>query len=756
MSNKLQIRLNFYDRPFNTLPIPNYDGIYRMAGEASSAASPSPPPLYTTDKRLWNNIISDLDNDILLLYHVDRYTVAELSNVRDTVTYYIVDIINRITYDTGFPWLPSEWKSWLIYFPRLLIHTIYLPLEFDDATVMEKIMKYLMYATTAATYNNNNNNNTTPGPIISTGQNALISFFNYYCLHVYLNTENIDTSSLNLTELKRLFNPKYKRFFDDDTTPVVILADEHVFVSPIQQKIDTNTSNGIYEDGTVLCNNILVNVSEIIEICTYKSIYTLLPFGDNVNVKPYEMCLKKIFHPNIEQTLVPLFCTYNEYLRESKCISVHRLISKEFPNIKHSDNYGVDIVPLAGCVYIKSQKSFFTLRVQSEHFGAFATTASGLEGIYWPLWIMSRSIQNNNDNNNNAIITSDNIINKPGVIVDYNEIINPINETNTIFKVNGCGKSFICKLNFDKTGRWTECIDNVVNTKSGVIWYQNYVLTTPYYDVLTDDDVKEARGLNVVELGICVSHVDRHMHSKIHYKIKNQFNVPQRFTFKDPTSKNKYLALDRWGRAITTTHSYIIIPANTETNITIYQTDDIVLRHTDFILSTINNSIVVILTKQLQMFSFLHVVDYLYTCKCSKLESVKDTDSIDPLLTSSASSSDTVNPLNAIAIDFLVANFPNTKHAINRNHTLYIRSSDYNYYAFVKCPHNNDDVQHSSSQSKYSPYLYILFFGICALIIVILIVLFQKWRGVSILKLPSIPETSNVQPPPPQQQQQTG
>lgn len=688
---------------------------------------------YKTNLSTWDAYTKALDNLALTLYHPDDFSKSEYKEGQKllgaTLTSLMAEII--VPYpDHRFPWL-TNWYEWYVKLPQALVHTIFLPLPyyFLAASVVTQIIAYLNYVT-SVTSDNGMLPGPKKGPIISSGPNAIYTFFNWYETQVYLNPKGpIDLSSLDMNLVSDSFYPKIMKYFDDENDEKLILSS---FQSPLQKKIDANKSlNGYYEDGSILFHKRLFTIAYSMTIFQYLPMYSILDIG-SPNLSFYEYSFAKIFHP--EMGIGPSFCTQlapNLY---------NNILPKYFPSLLN--NYGISIMPLTGSIYIKTKNSYFCLRVQNKYLAAFEADEAELNQYQWPMWTLSRRIYTKD-------VTYPNISNEfeiattPGIISDFNDKITPVvsSSTTQLFFVYDTD-SFVCQMRFNRDPKTfmyffdhrldippNEPLPNstyspIETNYNMVVWLNKYTLRDQFYNV--------KKGINMLEFGAAFTQHNGSIHVCIHYLIFNRLTKSKVFYLKDLYNSRIQCEIYDFS-GILLTDDYIVLQKEAITSFTMYQRDLQDVPTTNSPKTTIPSR-----GKSLSSLASMWidgaggVVPRIYL----EREAISATESKYVLKFQKcrfefSRIQDYIYHVNYNGgqmgqVNFLVTNFPHKSHQIQHQSAIYQRSSDYNYYrlddqsSVIEPPPNDDNISGNNGVSGINDYFFI--WSSIAMIIICLVI----------------------------------
>lgn len=438
---------------------------------------------YVQNEALWPDFVQRLDECVLSLYHTSDLATQEI------VQQLIADLMTRFTVPFNeFPWATSHSNIWYVRLPSLFNHALFLPCQFTDG-VIDLINAYQQFITDGSDASTLVLPFPKKGRIIGTGFMALESFFNWWNWQVLRLTaagdsSAPDTSGMDLTSVSANLSIVPRRLMSKAS---VIVPKEGLQNTPAKNC----QYQGNYHDYSIIDEFNMFNVKSLLNIFPYVSLYRLI--DPNLDISYLERVFRTIFHSELLQG--PYFCVGNTATQ-----LYNNSIHHYFPNVKN--NYGIDVIPFTGSVFIKTPKSYFAVRVQNQYLPAFRIENDGSNDVHWPLAIMARQIlckgyQYPNHSNEFEVATT------PGVISNMDSKIDSLspNSYGTGISVDQIQNSFVFKL---------------PDAPNSVAWGQDYRIPPSFFDSSSGGD-----GVLVSELGIAAV-TDGVLDILIRYTIENR------------------------------------------------------------------------------------------------------------------------------------------------------------------------------------------------------------------------------------------
>lgn len=702
------IRNSFFNLGHSNTLNTDFDTIY---GDSS----------YKTFLPTWVKLTIDLDNLALSCYHQELYSTSAISKGKTTLIKWLNKIMADITVPfTKWPWC-TNWYEWYVKLPQVQIHALYLNGLSMPADLKNKIYDYLTFVTTV-TAENSKLPGPKKGPIISTGPNAVYTFFNWYESQA-IQRKSLDTSNVDIQLMDENFNPEDQNLYTTSSNAFVDLDNNYIY--PLQRFFAEGKSlNGYYSDGSIIFHGSLFTIAYSVTIFPYVELYTALFRKPNVSY--YIKSFTKIFHP--EMSVSPFFCT------QRSTNLYNSILPRYFPNIL--DNYGISIMPLVGALYVKSKRAYFAVRTQNSFLAAFETDQMVQNFRQWPMWIQSRRLYALGVTYP-SIADNFEVVTTPGNISELNDnkpILCITTSSTTELQVTHDNESFVCTLRLDPTTRkWVggqfEDQDFIFSNNNNNRRYRvNAGIWMNHYTLKKNLLGGSASGVNIQELGIIISDIEGDTHIKIRYNIFNRLSRPLRFAYRDLYNPKltAHLTEVTSQKKDAVQSNYIVLAANSITTFNLYQTDMMITAaaaSANKNKTMLNNIRLDILPDAKdsqqnvytvaflgQIFTFTRMKPFIYRCD------------------------------NNIACPFLVSNIPDVNIKLRHNSQIYARNpvkvvndetiptdaQDYNYYEAICSKQSNTNKTNvaSSLSKKIAPWV-----GLFLLVIVLVVVVVMIFRG---------------------------
>lgn len=419
---------------------------------------------YVTNDDLWPDFIKNVDNCVLSLYHESDPSTL------DIVQKLITDVMGRITVPFNeFPWGKDAFETWYVRLPALLNHALFLPCQLTPGTT-DSINVYQQFITDGS----DAASLVLPPPkkdkIIGSGFMALESFFNWWNWQVMQlslagNSAVPNVSGMDLSVVSTNISIVPRRLMTNNS---VIVPKDGLPNTPAKNCV----YHGNYYDYSIIDEYNMFNVKSLLNLFPYVPLYRII--DPNLDLSYLERVFRTIFHSDLPQG--PYFCVGNTATQLYNN-SIHRF----FPTVKN--NYGVDVMPFTGSIFIKTLKSYFAVRVQNQYLPAFRVERDGSNKVHWPLAIMTRHIlckDHTYPNHSNEF----EVATTPGVLSNVDSMIDPLESKTfgTTVSIDQIQNSFVFKL---------------PDAPNAAAWGQDYRIPPSFFEAGRGGD-----GVLVSEMGI--------------------------------------------------------------------------------------------------------------------------------------------------------------------------------------------------------------------------------------------------------------